>query len=385
MTARHKCILPSLCLSFLCLSCLFRPLSMPVAAANPGIRLHRAPTARDALATALTDSQSEIDLSAYAIPTDEIGALFADVLHAHPLLFHVSPDLTYCYDAAGHVVSLYPSYTLEGTALTAARHLYEASLGELVAAIDPAWSEADRALAIHDLLALRYTYDTKENNYDVFRLFCDGTGVCQAYALAYMAVGQAIGLAVDLVYSDAMDHAWNHVRVDGEWFHVDVTRDDPVEGDSPVVRHARLLRSDSGMASLGYTAFTCTGQHTCTSHRFETADGDGVLDAWSSVPRRVGNAWCLIGGDSRLTPVSLSSEATIPAGDHTVKVYPIGDVTGDGVVTPGDLLALRHAEKAGTAAKANLPPYNPFTAPCEAAVLTRLREQILDGLSGMSR
>ncbi len=348
-------------LFFLCLSCVFLLCPLGSIAATP--------SAESTLLTALTVCQAEVDMAAYGLTVGELGQLLADVLHEHPELFHMAPHLSYRYNGDGLVLTVYPTYTLSGAALTAARHLYEATLAALCALIDPAWSEADRALAVHDLLAVRYAYDTKENNYDAYSLFRDGVGVCQAYAMAYLAVGRAVGLAVDLVYSDAMDHAWNHVRVDGEWYHVDVTRDDPMEGDSPVVRHTRLLRSDEGMAALGYTNYTCVGNHMCHSTRFETAAGAGIFDGWSTVPRRVEGAWCFVGEDHRITPVTLPSAA-----DGAVTVHAAGDVTCDGQVTPEDLLALRRLECSVTG-------ITPFTVPCDEAALDSLREQILDGIS----
>ena len=116
---------------------------------------------------------------------------------------------------------------------------------------------------------------------DAFSLFRDGVGVCQAYALAFMALGRAAGLEVDMVTSREMDHAWNRMSGVGDaWYHVDVTRDDPIRepGTASVVRHTRLLRSDAGMEAEGYTAFSCGDGHICADGRYETAEGD----AWFS-------------------------------------------------------------------------------------------------------
>ena len=358
----------SIVLFFLCLSCIF--LSFPYRTSAEEVP---APSLQGILVTALKANRDAIDVAACAIPVSAIGRLFADVLHEHPDLFHVGRSLSYRYGGDGRVLTVYPTYTLSGASLAAARHLYDATLATLCASVDPTWSEADRALAVHDLLAARYAYDTKENNYDALSLFRDGVGVCEAYAMAYMAVGRAVGLAVDLVYSDAMNHAWNHVRVDGAWYHVDVTRDDPVEGVSPVVRHSRLLRSDEGMASLGYADFTCAAGHICSSTRFENAEATdaGVLSAWTTVPRRVGEIWCMIGDDHGVTPISLSDTG------EGVVMYAEGDINGDGAVTPEDILALRQMELSASDGGADAP----FDIPCDEAVLARLRDRILDGMA----
>ena len=133
--------------------------------------------------------------------------------------------------------------------------------------------------------------------------------------------------------SAVMDHAWNHVRVDGVWYHVDVTRDDPIvpAGESSEVNHDRLLRSDAGMDSLGYHSYTCAAGHTCTDTRFEL-DGKGILTGFHDPLTPVGGGW--VGVDSHGAPVGVSvTPAAIAVGAR-------GDMDGDGRVTPADLLAV---------------------------------------------
>ena len=133
--------------------------------------------------------------------------------------------------------------------------------------------------------------------------------------------------------SPAMDHAWNHVRVDGEWYHVDVTRDDPIpaEGGSPAVNHTRLLRSDGGMAALGYYGYSCPVEHTCTSDRFETAEGGG-LDGFCTPLIHVKTAWVGMDANGGIVGVKFT--------ENGVLVGEMGDVNLDGSTDPGDLLAL---------------------------------------------
>lgn len=302
---------------------------------------------------ALKRCDPHIDISARAIPVAEIAQVMARWLYGDPSLFHVAPTFSYRYDADGRVISLSPTYTLTGEALVAAYAIYEAALDALCEGIDPALNDADKALYLHDRLAAGYTYDNTQKNRDTYTFFRDGTGVCQAYALAFAAAAQRLGLSVDVVTSDAMDHAWNHVCVDGTWYHVDVTHDDPSREDSLTVLHSRFLRSDAGMAALGYRDYTCAGAHACVSSRFESSAREGVWAAYHTVPLRVGNVWCFVGEDDTLHPFA-TAEGPV--------AFPIGDVSGDGVAAPDDLLILRR--------DADTPPAD--------ALLHRLREGILD-------
>lgn len=296
------------------------------------------------LSAGLTACREAIDLRDASLPVSELGRVYQALLLDRPELFHVAPRLSYGYTDRGGVrtvTEVYPVYTLTGEALTAARALYRdtitATLTEMEAVFgDGPRTEADTVLYLHDYMAHRYAYDTRpeaEANADAYTLLRDGRGICQAYALTFLALCRGAGLEADLVVSDAMDHAWNHVRVEGEWYHVDVTRDDPIpaEGGSPAVNHTRLLRSDGGMAALGYYGYSCPAGHTCTSDRFETAEGGG-LDGFCTPLIHVETAWVGMGANGGIVGVKFT--------ENGVLVGEMGDVNLDGSTDPRDLLAL---------------------------------------------
>lgn len=54
----------------------------------------------------------------------------------------------------------------------------------------------------------------------------EGKAQCSGYADAFLQTAKACGLEVRYVYSST--HAWNLIKLDGEWYHVDVTWEDPV-------------------------------------------------------------------------------------------------------------------------------------------------------------
>ncbi len=318
------------------------------------------------LSDGLRNSRAEIDLRAACLPREALGRVFARVMNGTPELFYVDSRLSYTYDAAGDVLSVTPAYRMAGEELEAARRFWHDTLDQVMASLHeaqtarqavpgggiPAWSEADTVLFLHEYLAQTYDYDTAGGNFDALSLFRDGVGVCQAYALAFMALGRAAGLEVDMVTSREMDHAWNHVRVGDAWYHVDVTRDDPIRepGTASVVRHTRLLRSDAGMEAEGYTAFSCGDGHICADGRYETAEGDawfsGVDTPLTCLPTgwfRAGEdadsglwipcAFPPAGGTSALPCAACAACARCAGGMP-------GDMDGDGRLSPADLLWL---------------------------------------------
>ena len=301
------------------------------------------------LAEGLTDCRETIDLSGASLPVTELGQVYLTVLHSHPELFHVALRLSYrCTETTVDgvptliVTEVYPAYTLTGEALTTARADYRDALAAILTEMELTFgdhprTEADTVLYLHDYLAHRYAYDTRpeaEANADAYTFLRDGRGICQAYALTFLALCRGAGLEADLVVSDAMDHAWNHVRVEGVWYHVDVTRDDPIpaaEGTDEV-NHLRLLRSDGGMEALGYHGFSCAAGHTCTDTRYETPEGETGWGIFSQKLTFSGGRWLGMDDSGGIVAVNLQKEG--------VFVGQVGDADLNGMIDPADLLCL---------------------------------------------
>ena len=93
----------------------------------------------------------------------------------------------------------------------------------------PAMTDVEREVAIHDYLVLHLAYDTSQKHdtpYDALQL---GITVCQGYAMmAYQMLKDAgIPVRIQDGVAGGGDHAWNMVRIGGNWYHLDVTWDDP--------------------------------------------------------------------------------------------------------------------------------------------------------------
>ncbi len=335
---------------------LFCLVTLPVTAAEPTRPSGAERTATERLRRGFTSCEEAIDLLDCGLSPAEVGRMYAGLLQDDPTLFHVAPRLSYALQG-NTVATVYPTYTLQGEALAEAQALYRDTIADLLASIDAVFDgsgaprgEAEIVLLVHDLLAARYDYDTRvlaggEGYADAYRFFREGVGVCQAYAMAAIALLRGAGLSADLVTSAAMDHAWVHVRVGDAWYHMDVTRDDPVtvrpDGaavSAGMVTHTRLLRSDAGMAALGYHAYTCAAGHTCTDSRYESADAMALLCTFTAplVAVSLGEnrplVWVGTGADGAPRAMRLSADG--------IRVQAVGDIDGDERVTPADLLCL---------------------------------------------
>lgn len=98
---------------------------------------------------------------------------------------------------------------------------------------------------VHDALAACAAYTTRSqqgvNVFGAYGALVKGTAVCEGYSRAYKAVLDELGIPCVLVRGTAggTAHMWCSVQVDGSWYAVDVTWDDPTGG---AVRYEYFLK-----------------------------------------------------------------------------------------------------------------------------------------------
>ena len=119
----------------------------------------------------------------------------------------------------------------------------------------------DVALKLHDFLRYRITYARNEitgnpetaawaHNLDGA---ARGSGVCEAYARAYSYLCRLYNIEIIVVSGISKGpHAWNYVKLDGEWYLIDVTWNDV---DPQYVQYKYFGLSESSMSET-YTPDT---------------------------------------------------------------------------------------------------------------------------------
>lgn len=101
---------------------------------------------------------------------------------------------------------------------------------------DPAMSEREKVKAVHDWLCTHVDYDhanylagtIPRESYYIAGAIHHGKAVCNGYMLSFEAFMDALGMECENVvgWSENSGHGWNRVKVDGNWYEIDVTWDD---------------------------------------------------------------------------------------------------------------------------------------------------------------
>lgn len=131
-------------------------------------------------------------------------------------------------------------------------------------------SDSEKSKLVHDIVIDTIEYDyyvssinmgfTERKNGDDVRVMeasnaygglIGNQAVCGGYALSYLLLARAVGLSAYYMEGTVdsggqpIDHAWNLVRIDGEWVVVDTTWDDFGEGAEKSYQWLHLPREEA--------------------------------------------------------------------------------------------------------------------------------------------
>lgn len=191
------------------------------------------PTVQEYIYEELLNCSTSINIYNYRVNTDDLINVYSDIINSNPDLFYVSSSITYTYTTTGYVYEIRPHYSMNSSEIIEAKVIFENGVQRALSVVDNSMNDVQKALVIHDYICDIATYpvlnssaDDKDIYHSAYGLFYDGNVVCAGYALAYSYILNLLGIPCEYVASNAMNHAWNAVQIDGKWYNVDLTWDD---------------------------------------------------------------------------------------------------------------------------------------------------------------
>ena len=125
---------------------------------------------------------------------------------------------------------------------------------------------------VHDYLVDSMEYDTtisRNNIYDVYGALVNKVAVCEGYARSFKYILDEMGIPCVLVIGTGTNsrgeterHAWNYVQLQGIWYAVDSTWDDPVVVGGGTVSQSSKYKYFLKGSSEFYADHTPSGQFT---------------------------------------------------------------------------------------------------------------------------
>ena len=123
------------------------------------------------------------------------------------------------------------------------------ALDEVKSMTSSQMSDLDKAILAHEYIVQHSYYEkTSSVRGCTGGVLGDGHGLCAGYAHAFCDVMKYLGIETKYVSSTNMNHAWNLVKIDGQYYHVDCTWDNTIEESNGYLGHNYLLASDTRIA-----------------------------------------------------------------------------------------------------------------------------------------
>lgn len=200
--------------------------------------------ARATIHEALKQHADSIDVSAYGLTYNSAQALLGDVVYWDGSLFYAKP-YGIIRTVNGNVTHIYPRY------IEHEEEIENALKRAVKESITSDMSNIQKMVALHNWLATNCKYDYATGKYTVYDALVTGSAVCQGYKDSYEMLLRYVGI-LEVGTASGGNHTWNQVKVDGQWYNIDVTWDSNAIENGPYgqMYYGNFMISDSQLEKI---------------------------------------------------------------------------------------------------------------------------------------
>ncbi len=162
------------------------------------------------------------------VELDTLRRVFEAVYNDHPELFWLDSGFSCKYLEDGTCVEISLQYNETVNDMEAARQMFESAAESILSGARAQNGDFLKERYVHDALAGKVEYDGGARmNQSAYSGLVTLRTVCAGYSRAFQYIMQQLGIPCYYCTGYAgEDHAWNIVKLDGEYYNVDVTWDD---------------------------------------------------------------------------------------------------------------------------------------------------------------
>ncbi|MBQ8568239.1 MAG: chitobiase/beta-hexosaminidase C-terminal domain-containing protein [Oscillospiraceae bacterium] len=232
----------------------------------------------------IANHEEDISFKDNKVTTETLNYVFELLRFENPQFFWLLDSYQYYYENdTGLAYSICPEYEYTKTQSKKMQASIDKKVTALRKKLRSCKTEYEKVLKIHDEIVNTtvyvYTGDFKQHN--IYGTLVEKKAVCQGYANAFSYFCQLEGIQCvnvngTAVGNDTEWHEWNRVKVDGKWYNMDVTWDDPV-GTPQILLHDYFLITDKQLdkdhVSLDWFPFGKNQKATSTSLNYFKKEG----------------------------------------------------------------------------------------------------------------
>ena len=215
------------------------------------------------------------------VPRETVRKIYRLVYSQERNYFWLS-NIFYAPDSEVSMLRLNYLYEQEDAELKRAELDFAAST--ILGGIPEGASDFEKVVYFHDKIVTGCKFSTAEQHVNsAYGVLVTGYGQCEGYAAALALLCDKAGIPNYIVCgtnAEGSTHAWNKIRLEGEWYNADCTWDDPIltRNAPDFIRHDYLMVKDSEIE--GKTHFTDElyyGYTVCAETKYNYFSGTGLM------------------------------------------------------------------------------------------------------------
>ena len=188
--------------------------------------------------------------------------------------FDFDEDIHEVYDDTA-VVEAYKKKDPSGLTDSKDKYIYDCLVKAVDEIIEDGMTDYEKELAVYNYMfdATRYSYenlnpidldDEEDWSHTPYGFFTTGQTICVGNATTFKLFMDVLGIDCEIIHStEEGEHAWNIVKIDGDWYHVDLTFDN---GDKHPL-YSNFNVTDALKMEMSYP-WNIEDFHECTSTKY---------------------------------------------------------------------------------------------------------------------
>lgn len=182
----------------------------------------------DAVITAAERLKTDVPLSTIMeISADDYCEVYQQIYNDEHALFYIDTKMQYAMNVSTKkLASAIIFYKYSDEKILEMQKAIEEEAKRVLDGVTPQMTDYETVKYFHDYLASNVVYDeTAENCRDIYGVFVDKKAICGGYSKAFSYLCDKVGIETVTVTGDADGeaHMWNMVKIDGQWYNIDVT------------------------------------------------------------------------------------------------------------------------------------------------------------------
>lgn len=200
------------------------------------------------------------------LDTELVGKVYECVMMDHPEIFYVDGYKLVQYTVSGTLkrLSFAGNYTFSKNEADSLWQEMDATATAIIMNAPTGGDDYQKVKFVYEYLVNNTDYDlSAPNNQNIVSVFVGRRSVCKGYAKAAQLLLNRMGVYTTFIRGQAQGegHAWNLVKSDGEWYHLDV-----VWGDA----YAEITGNEGSFTGVNYDYLLVTTSDILRTHSIIT-------------------------------------------------------------------------------------------------------------------